>query len=324
MTPSIDPSAVSRNDGIALDLDWLDSVRANTVAIERRAATLPGRRTVKRDHQAAWLVRAITCIDLTTLSGDDTEGRVKRLCHKAKQPLRQDLIHALGWGDASPTTAAVCVYHDMIEAARKSLEGSKVRVAAVSAGFPSGLSPYRLRVKEIESSVAEGAEEIDVVISRRHVFSRNWKALYDEICTFREACGGALLKVILATGELKTLRNIQKASLVAMMAGADFIKTSTGKEAINATPATSIAMVRAIRDYHQQSGFSVGFKPAGGISKAKDSLSYLIIMKEELGRRWLERDLFRFGASSLLVDIERQIEHFTTGAYSATYRHPLA
>ncbi|MEM7720832.1 MAG: deoxyribose-phosphate aldolase [Pseudomonadota bacterium] len=311
-----------RNPGMALDLDWVARVQANTSAIERRAASLPGRRSVKKAYQAAWLARAITLIDLTTLSGDDTAGRVKRLCAKARQPVRQDILDAL---DLPPiTTGAVCVYHDMVPTAVEALQGTNIPVAAVSTGFPAGLSPFHLRVKEIEESVKSGAKEIDIVISRRHVLTGNWQALYDEMQTFRAACGEAHVKAILATGELGTLRNVARASLICMMAGADFIKTSTGKESVNATIPVSLVMIRAIRAYEAATGIKVGYKPAGGISKAKDSLVYLALMKEELGDRWLQPDLFRFGASSLLGDIERQLEHHVTGAYSASYRHPMA
>ena len=310
-----------RNPGLPLDMSWLRSVQANTSAIERRAATLPGRRSVKKAYQAAWLLRAITCIDLTTLSGDDTAERVRRLCAKARQPVRADLLDALGMGPI--TVGAVCVYHDMIAPALKALEGSGIPVAAVSTGFPAGLSPFHLRVAEISESVKAGAAEIDIVISRRHVLSGNWQALYEEIQTFRAACGEAHMKTILATGELGTLRNVARASLVCMMGGADFIKTSTGKESVNATLPVSLVMIRAIRDYHARTGFRIGYKPAGGISKAKDALTYLALMKDELGDRWLQPDLFRFGASSLLGDIERQLEHHVTGAYSAEYRHAM-
>ncbi|AVO39717.1 deoxyribose-phosphate aldolase [Pukyongiella litopenaei] len=306
---------------MALDLDWVRGAQANTSAIERRAATLPGRRSVKKAFQAAWLLRAITCIDLTTLSGDDTEGRVRRLCAKARQPVRADLLDALGM-DAI-TTGAVCVYHDMIETAVDALRGTGIPVAAVSTGFPAGLSPFPLRLAEIGESVKAGAGEIDIVISRRHVLTGNWTALYDEMRAFRDACGEAHVKAILATGELGTLRNVARASLVCMMAGADFIKTSTGKESVNATLPVSLVMIRAIRDYFDRTGHRVGYKPAGGISKAKDAVLYLALMKDELGDRWLRPDLFRFGASSLLGDIERQLEHHVTGAYSAGYRHAL-
>ncbi len=312
----------TRNPGMDLDMDWVASVQANTSAIERRAATLPGRRSVKKEYQAAWLLKAITLIDLTTLSGDDTPGRVQRLCAKAANPVRRDILDALGVGPIH--TGAVCVYHEMVETAVAALRGSGIPVAAVSAGFPAGLSPYRLRVAEIGESVKAGASEIDIVISRRHVLTGNWRALYDEMREFRSACGDAHVKAILATGELQTLRNVARASYVCMMAGADFIKTSTGKESVNATLPVSLTMIRAIRDYHQRTGHRVGYKPAGGISKAKDALVYLALMKDELGDRWLQPDLFRFGASSLLGDIERQLEHHVTGRYSASYRHPRA
>ncbi|QUJ76517.1 deoxyribose-phosphate aldolase [Sulfitobacter albidus] len=311
-----------RNAGMPLDLNWVLSAQANTSAIERRAASLPARRSVKKAHQAAWLLKAVSCIDLTTLSGDDTERRVGRLCAKARQPIAADTLDALGM--AGLTTGAVCVYHEMIPAAVTALRGTDIPVAAVSTGFPAGLSPLPLRIAEIEQSVAAGAHEIDIVISRRHVLSGNWQALYDEMAAFRAACGPAHIKAILATGELGSLRNVARASLVCMMAGADFIKTSTGKESVNATLPVTLVMLRAIRDYYDRTGLRVGYKPAGGISKAKDAITYLALIKEELGDRWLMPDLFRFGASSLLGDIERQLEHHLTGAYSAAYRHPTS
>jgi deoxyribose-phosphate aldolase len=311
----------NRNTVIPLDLDWALSVRANTSAIERRAGNIAARRSVKKDHQAAWLLRAITCIDLTTLSGDDTEERVRRLCAKARQPVRQDILDALGVSGIQ--TGAVCVYHEMVPAAKEALAGSGIPVAAVSTGFPAGISPLHLRIAEIEQSVKAGAEEIDIVISRRHVLNGDWQALYDEMRAFRAACGDAHVKAILATGELGTLRNVARASLICMMAGADFIKTSTGKESVNATLPVTLTMIRTIRDYHERTGFAVGYKPAGGISKAKDAITYLALMKEELGTAWCMPDMFRFGASSLLGDIERQLEHHVTGAYSASYRHSM-
>lgn len=314
---------VPRNDGIPLNLDWVSAVQVNTSAVERRGATIPKRRSVKKQWQAAWLLKAITLMDLTTLSGDDTEERVKRLCRKAMKPLRPDLVEALDVGSLNITTGAICVYHDMVPTAVRALEGTNIPVAAVSTGFPAGLSPLRLRIEEIKESVAAGAQEIDIVISRRHVFNQDWIALYDEMCAFREACGDAHVKAILATGELSTLRNVARASLICMMAGADFIKTSTGKEKVNATLPVSLTMVRQIRAYQEQTGYMVGYKPAGGISTAKSSLSYLALMKEELGDRWLQPDLFRFGASSLLTDIERQLEHHVTGRYSARHRHAM-
>lgn len=310
-----------RNDGTPLDLSWVRGVQANTSAIERRAASLPGRRTVKKDYQAAWLCKAISLMDLTTLSGDDTEGRVRRLCAKARQPVRSDLLDALGMEGL--TTGAICVYHDMVPTAVDALRGTSIPVAAVSTGFPAGLSPFHLRIAEVGESVAAGAEEIDIVITRRHVLQGNWQALYDEMAHMRAACGSAHVKAILATGELGSLRNVARASLVCMMAGADFIKTSTGKEGVNATLPVTLTMIRAIRDYHTRTGLRVGYKPAGGISKAKDALVYLSLIKEELGDRWLQPDLFRFGASSLLGDIERQLEHHVTGGYSAGWRHAI-
>lgn len=310
-----------RNDGMPLDLDWVASVQANTSAIERRAATLPGRRSVKKDYQAAWLCKAVSLIDLTTLSGDDTQARVRRLCAKARQPVSQSTLEQLGMEGL--TTGAVCVYHDMVETAVRALEGTSIPIAAVSTGFPAGLSPFHLRLQEIRESVAAGAQEIDIVISRRHALTGNWQALYDEMAEMREACGDAHVKAILATGELGTLRNAAKASLVCMMAGADFIKTSTGKEPVNATLPVTLTMIRAIRAYQERTGIRVGYKPAGGISKAKDAITYLAMIKDELGDRWLQPDLYRFGASSLLGDIERQLEHHVTGAYSAGWRHPI-
>ncbi|WP_460272395.1 deoxyribose-phosphate aldolase [Celeribacter sp. ULVN23_4] len=310
-----------RNPGMELDLDIVERQRVNTSAVERRCAGLPGRRSVKKDHQAAWLLKAITMIDLTTLAGDDTAGRVRRLCAKAAHPVRADLLDAMGMGPI--TTGAVCVYHDMVETAVEALDGTGIPVAAVSTGFPAGLSPYHLRVKEIEESVKAGAKEIDIVISRRHVLTGNWQALYDEMREFRATCGEAHVKAILATGELGSLRNVAKASQVCMMAGADFIKTSTGKESVNATLPVSLVMIRAVRDYYARTGYRIGYKPAGGISKAKDALVYLSLIKEELGDHWLSPHLFRFGASSLLGDIERQLEHHVTGQYSAAWRHAI-
>ncbi len=313
-------SPMKRNPGMELDLDWVNSLPVNRSAVERRAKSLQGRRTVKKQWQAAWLLKAVLCIDLTTLSGDDTPGRVLRLCAKSKNPIRPDILAGLGMAGRNVHTGAVCVYHNMIGPALDALAGSPIAVAAVSTGFPAGQTPIDLKIMEIEKSVAAGASEIDIVISREHALCGNWAALYDEVKTYRAACGDAHIKTILATGELKTLRNVAKASMVCMMAGADFIKTSTGKEAINATLPVSLVMVRMIREYLQRTGFAVGYKPAGGIGTAKDVLGYLFLIKEELGRRWLEPDLLRFGASSLLGDIERQLEHATTGSYSAAYR----
>jgi deoxyribose-phosphate aldolase len=304
------------------DADVVGRIRINRSAVERRAASIGSRRSIKRKHQAAWLLKALTCIDLTTLAGDDTPGRVRRLCQKARRPVRGDILQALGAADLGIRVAAVCVYHNFIETAVTELADSGIPVAAVSTGFPAGQIPLDLKLAQIRESVRAGASEIDIVISRSKVLTGDWSGLYEEVKAFREACGEAHLKTILATGELATLANVARASWVCMMAGADFIKTSTGKEAVNATLPFSLVMARAIRDYQELSGFRVGYKPAGGISKAKDALNYLVLMKEELGRPWLEPALFRFGASSLLGDIERQLEHHVTGSYSASFRHP--
>ena len=312
-----------RNPGTPLDLDWVDAVQVNRSAVERRCSSLTKRRSIKKAWQAAWLLKAIRCMDLTTLSSDDTPDRVRRLCSKALRPLKQELSNDLGITNLNLTVGAVCVYHALVETAAKALKGSNIPVAAVSTGFPHGLSPLPRRIEEIRDSVSAGALEIDIVITRAHVFSGNWEALYQEIKSFREACGDSHLKTILGTGELGSLRNVAKASLVCMMAGADFIKTSTGKEPQNATLPVSLVMLRMIRDYYQKTGHKVGFKPAGGIRTAKQALEWQILMNEELGREWLEPELFRFGASGLLTDIERQLEHFVTGRYSAAYRQPM-
>jgi len=316
--------ALVANHGTSLNLDWVESVRVNTSAVERRAATLVTRRTVKKDWQIAWLLRAITCMDLTTLSGDDTDERVRRLCAKAKQPIQESIVEKLGIDDLPIHVGAVCVYHLFVETARKALEGASIPVAAVSTGFPAGLNPFEERLAEIRRSVEAGAQEIDVVITRAHVFGAEWQRLFDEIVAFKDACGPAHLKVILGTGDISTLRNVARASLVAMMAGADFIKTSTGKESVNATLPVGLVMTRAIREYAEETGMAVGFKPAGGIRTAKQSIEWLSLMKEELGNSWMEAHLFRIGASSMLGDIERQLEFHATGRYSADYRHPLA
>jgi deoxyribose-phosphate aldolase len=318
------PAAIPRNPGLPLDLSWVREIRVNRSAVERRAATLVTRRTVKNQWQVAWLLRAITVMDLTTLQGDDTAARVRRLCAKARAPVRRDLLEALGADTLPVKVAAVCVYHAFVETAVSALAGSGIPVAAVSTGFPAGLSPFSTRLDEIKASVAAGAGEIDIVITRAHVLTGNWQALYDEVRAFRAACGAAHLKTILGTGDLGTLRDVARASAVCMMAGADFIKTSTGKESVNATLPVGLVMARQIRDYRERTGQIVGLKPAGGIRTAKQSLDWLGMIKEELGDRWLRPDLFRFGASSLLADIERQLEFAATGAYSAYHRHPLA
>ena len=315
--------AHQRNPGFPLDLDWVERVRMNRSALERRAATLPGRRTVKKDWQTAWLLKAITLIDLTTLNSDDTPGRVERLCAKARHPVRQDILEGLGVANLPIHPGAVCVYHACVKTAVAALEGTGIPVAAVSTAFPHGLAPLNTRLMEIEASVRDGAQEIDIVIERQQVLNGDWQGLYDQIRAMRAACGDAHIKTILGTGELATLTNVAKASLVCMLAGADFIKTSTGKEKVNANLPTSLAMIRMIRWFHEETGIEIGYKPAGGIASAKLALDYMALMKEELGTGWLEPHLFRFGASSLLTDIERQLEHNLTGHYAADYRMPM-
>jgi deoxyribose-phosphate aldolase len=315
--------ALARNPGMLLDMDWVRQARVNRSAVERRAATIPTRRTVKKEWQAAWLLRAVTCLDLTTLMGDDTPGNVLRLCAKARRPVRQELLDALGVGNMELKVGAVCVYHNLVPVAVEALRGSGIPVAAVSTGFPAGQISFEEKLLEIDSSVKAGAAEIDIVISRAHVLTGNWQALYDEVRAFRAACGDAHMKTILATHELATLRNVDMASLVCMMAGADFIKTSTGKEPVNATLPVGVVMVRAIREYFERTGYKVGFKPAGGIRTAKQSLDWLILMKEELGNDWLNNTLFRIGASSVLSDIERQLSYFATGHYAAAHHNPM-
>ncbi len=310
-----------RNPGTALDTSAF--TRINRPAATRRAATLVTRRSLKGAHQAAWLVNVIACMDLTTLAGDDTPERVRRLCAKARRPLSDQILAGLGLSQM-PKTGAVCVYPTLVAPAIKALDGSGIPVASVATGFPAGLMPLDLRLAEIRYAVDQGAAEIDIVITRAHVLGGDWMALYDEVAAMREACGAAHLKAILATGDLATLTNVHAASMVAMQAGADFIKTSTGKEAVNATLPVGLTMCRAIRDYRAATGHTVGFKPAGGMKTAKDALNWQVLMREELGRDWLRPDLFRLGASSMLADIERQLSHHVTGRYAAHHRHALA
>jgi deoxyribose-phosphate aldolase len=314
----------NRNPGTPLDLDWVAGAHVNKSAVERRVETLPKRRTVKKDWQAAWLLRAITCIDLTTLSGDDTPGRVKRLCAKARQPVRPDMLARLGLDGEKITVGAVCVYPNRVKDAVEALRGTDIPVASVATGFPAGQTPLPQRIAEIEQAIEAGAREVDVVIPRYYVLTGDWRALYDEIKQFRETCGEAAhMKTILGAGDLGTLKQVYQASLVAMMAGSDFIKTSTGKEPVNATLQVSLVMVRAIREYLDRTGYKVGFKPAGGISQAKQAMAWQSLMHEELGPEWLMPDLFRFGASSLLTDLERQLYHYITGHYAAKHHMPM-
>lgn len=314
----------ARNPGMALDLAMFEGHPVNTAAAKRRCAQIGARRTVKKDRQAAWLLNAVRLIDLTTLSGDDTPDRVRRLCAKARAPLSDRVIAGLGIDPKYARVGAVCVYPTMVGPAVRALEGTGIPVASVATGFPAGLMPLPLRLQEIEYAVDEGAEEIDIVITREHVLRGNWSALYDEVAAMRAACGAAHLKAILATGELQTLRNVYAASMVAMQAGADFVKTSTGKESVNATLPVSLTMVRAVRDYDMATGHRVGFKPAGGLKTAKDAIQWQVLMNEELGRPWLNPNLFRFGASSMLGDVERQLEHHVTGRYADGSRNAMA
>lgn len=313
---------VSKRNSISeFERDVIEDVRLNRFAAESRISTLLARRSVKGDAQTAWLAKAVTCIDLTTLAGDDTPGKVRRMCGKAAQPVSPELLTKLGLPELR--CGAVCVYHRQVSQAVRALEGTDIPVAAVSTGFPAGQTPHALKLREIRASVKAGAREIDIVITREHVLTGAWRKLYDEVRDFREAAGAAHVKAILATGDLRTLRNIAKASLVAMQAGADFIKTSTGKESVNANFLVTLVMLRAIREHSERTGYRVGFKPAGGVSTAKAAIQYQIMMAEELGREWLEPELFRIGASSLLGDIERQLEHRLTGLYSAANRHAI-
>lgn len=313
----------NRNPGTPLDLDWVMGAHVNKSAVERRVESLPKRRTVKKDWQAAWLLRAVTCIDLTALAGDDTPGRIRRLCAKAKQPIRPDMLSRLGLDGEKITVGAVCVYPNRVADAVHALQGTDIPVASVATGFPAGQTPLPQRVAEIEQAIEAGAKEIDVVIARNYVLTGDWKSLYDELRQFRAACGEAHMKTILATGDLGTLKQVYQASLVAMMAGSDFIKTSTGKETVNATLEVSLVMTRAIREYLDRFGYKVGFKPAGGISSAKQAMAWQSLMKEELGDEWLMPNLFRFGASSLLTDLERQLYHYLTGHYAAKHHMPM-
>lgn len=315
--------SIERNPGIRLDMKHVKGMQINRSALERRAATLGTRRSVKKDYQTAWLLKAITLIDLTTLAGDDTDGRVRRLCTKARHPVRADVLEMLGASDLNIKPGAVCVYNNFVKTAVQALEGTGIPVAAVSTGFPAGHTPFGTRLSEIRASVKAGAKEIDIVIERHMALNEDWRALYNMVAKCREVCGDAHIKVILATGELGTLTNVAKASMVSMMAGADFIKTSTGKESVNATLPVSLVMVRMIREYQELTGYKIGYKPAGGISDAKTALVYMSMMKEELGNEWLTPELFRFGASSLLGDIERQLEHRATGRYAARHHQSL-
>jgi len=315
------------NPGMELDTAWLEQVRVNLPAVRRRVESLAGRRTVKQQWQAAWLLRAVTCIDLTTLSGDDTSANTSRLCLKAARPVRKDLLEAMGMGGAGITTGAVCVYPNRVKECVEFLRrynAENIPVAAVATGFPSGQYSLDTRLQEIRTAVQDGAKEIDIVINRQLALENRWLELYTEVVAMKAACGSAHMKSILAIGELGSMANVYKASLVCMMAGSDFIKTSTGKEGVNAVLAVGLVMCRAIREYQDRTGYRVGFKPAGGIRTAKDAVSWLVLIKEELGDSWLNNKMFRIGASGLLTDIERQLFHWVTGRYAAAHELSMA
>jgi deoxyribose-phosphate aldolase len=278
------------------------------VALEGRAADL-AKRSIKRESKVWALELAIRCCDLTTLEGQDTPGKVAALCSKAIRP---------DPGDASvPSVAAVCVYPNLVATARERLAGSGVLVAAVATAFPSGQSPTDLKVREVEETVALGADEIDMVIDRGAFLSGRYAKVYDEIVRVKEACGPAHLKVILEVAELGTYDNVRRASLLAMAAGADFIKTSTGKLPGAATLPVQLVMLEAIRDVFEETGRRVGMKPAGGIRTSKNAIQYLVQVHETLGPEWLTPDLYRFGASSLVNDILMQLRKERTGAYQS-------
>ena len=298
-----------------LDLNWINNINVNLSAVERRTTTLVKRRSVKKEYQASWLLKAITLIDLTTLSGDDTFGKVDRLCKKALNPIANNILSKLEINEDAVRVGAICVYHHLVSQAKNQLNG-KLPIAAVSTGFPAGLSSFSTRKKEVIDSIKSGANEIDIVINRGFVIQNNWKKLYEEVKSFKMAANKTKIKAILGVGDLETMRNVAKASLVCMMAGADFIKTSTGKESINANLNNSLVMLRMIREFHEFSGKKIGFKPAGGISTAKSVLEFLILVMEELGEDWLNPNLLRIGASSLLIDIERQLYHHAFGRYA--------
>jgi len=311
-----------KNKFYDLDLSWINNVQVNLSAVERRTSSLVKRRSVKKDYQVAWLLKAITLIDLTTLSGDDTFGKVDRLCQKALNPIAEEIKKLLKLPD-SLRVGAVCVYHHLVKQAKKNLNG-KIPIAAVSTGFPAGLSSFATRKKEIIASINAGAGEIDIVINRGFVLQNDWVRLYNEVRSFKEAANGIKIKAILGVGDLETMRNVAKASLVCMMAGADFIKTSTGKESTNANLNNSLVMLRMIREFYEYSGKKIGFKPAGGISTSKSVIEFLILVMEELGEIWTDPSLLRIGASSLLIDIERQLYHHAFGRYATKNKLAMA
>lgn len=294
------PDLAYRQAGFSL------SPRVDQVGIEERAARFT-KRSIKKETKINGLMLALNMIDLTTLEGKDTEGKVKQMCYKAMHLL--DEYHGL------PTVAAVCVYPAMVKTAKKAVEGSGIKVASVATGFPSGQAPRNVKISDTKFAVQNGADEVDMVISRGKFLEGEYNYVFDEIAAIKEACGEARLKVILETGELVTYDKVRKASDIAMYAGADFIKTSTGKVVPAATIPVTLVMLEAIREFYYKTGRKIGMKPAGGISKSKLALHYLVMVNEILGEDWMNNHLFRFGASSLANDILMQLMKERTGVY---------
>lgn len=318
--------ALPASSPLPFDAGLIQSIRVNRSAVEARAVELGTRRAFKVEAQVAAYLAAIRCMDLTTLAGDDTPGRVARLCAKALMPVEGEIVTALGIGAQPLTTAAVCVYPAQVKAAAQALAG-RIPIASVATGFPAGQTFMKIKLVEIDLAIKAGATEIDVVISREKVLSGKWRSLYDEVVAFREVCGTrAKLKTILGVGNLETLTNIAAASAVAILAGSDTIKTSTGFEPTNATLPVGLTMVRQIRRFQDMGilkGKMVGFKPAGSIRTAKDAMLWLTLMLEEMGPEYTRPHLFRLGASALLTDIERQLRHLAFGRYANAQYHPM-
>lgn len=313
------------NSVLPFDSGLVQSIRINRSMAEVRAGELGTRRSFKVEAQVGADILAVRCIDLTTLSGDDTPGKVRRLCAKALRPINLETLQRLGVTEPV-TTGAVCVYPGLVPYAVEALDG-KLPVASVATGFPSGQTSLPAKLAEIEQAIKDGATEIDVVISRGLALQGKWREVYDEIVAFRAACGNnAKMKTILGVGNLGTLETVARASVVAIMAGSDTIKTSTGMEPTNATLEVGLVMVRQIRRFRDELGSTrlIGFKPAGGIRTAKEAMLWMTLMLEELGEAWTRPNLFRIGASGLLTDIERQLDHLATGNYSAAHHHAMA
>ena len=288
--------------------DFRSSPRVDQVGIEEKASRFT-KRSIKKESKVDGLKLVLSMIDLTTLEGKDTPGKVKQLCYKAK--------HLLDSYEGLPTVAAVCVYPSMVRVAKKSLEGSDIKIASVATAFPSGQAPSKVKVEDTKYAVSEGADEVDMVISRGKFLAGEYNFVFDEIAAIKEACGEARLKVILETGELSTFDKVRRASDIAMHAGADFIKTSTGKVQPAATMPVTLVMLEAIRDYYYSTGKMIGMKPAGGISKSKLALHYLVMLNEVLGEAWMKNHWFRFGASSLANDVLMQLVKEKTGVYQS-------